>query len=324
YTISDGNGGNGGSATATVTMTVGSMNFLPMIVSDIATTNEDASVTVDVLANDSDPDDDPLQIESATSPTNGVVSIVNNSIVYTPTLNFNGVDSFSYTANDGNGGSGTATVTITVNAVNDAPMAADDSAATDEDTAVTLNVLDNDTDTDGDSLTVDSVTQGSNGSVSTDGTRVTYTPSANFNGNDSFTYTISDGNGGSDTALVEITVDATDGTIEAVIDILPGRSTNVIRVGSRQRVSVLLLGSSELNVTQIDSSTLRFGPAEASPDTLFYFDFNRDGYNDIFAVFRASQTGIALGDEEACLSGATYSGEAFEACDSIVTSRAGR
>ncbi|MEZ4664629.1 MAG: tandem-95 repeat protein, partial [Caldilineaceae bacterium] len=205
YTISD---GNGGSATATVAVMVNSVNFLPLIVNDLAQTNEDSSVTVDVLANDSDPDGDALQIESVTAPTNGNAAIVNNMVVYTPTTNFNGVDSFTYTANDGNGGANTATVDITVMAVNDAPVATDDSATTDENAAVTIDVLANDSDVDGDTLTVESVTDPTNGAVVNNGTDLTYTPAANFSGSDSFTYTISDGNGGSNTATVTITVNA--------------------------------------------------------------------------------------------------------------------
>ncbi|MEZ4709298.1 MAG: tandem-95 repeat protein [Caldilineaceae bacterium] len=205
YTISD---GNGGSTSATVTITVNAVNFLPLIINDLAQTNEDTAVTVDVLANDSDPDGDPLQIEAVTAPTNGNAEIVNNMVVYTPNTNFNGVDSFTYTANDGNGGTDTATVDITITSVNDAPVAVDDSATTDQETAVTIDVLANDSDVDGDILTVASVTQPANGAVVSNGSDVTYTPDASFSGSDSFTYTVSDGNGGTATATVTVTVNA--------------------------------------------------------------------------------------------------------------------
>ena len=91
---------------------------------------------------------------------------------------------------------------------NQDPLAVDDAATTDEDVAVTIDLLGNDSDPDGDTLTVTAVTQGTNGSVvnNNDGT-VTYTPNADFSGTDSFSYTIDDGNGGTSTATVEVTID---------------------------------------------------------------------------------------------------------------------
>jgi len=83
-----------------------------------------------------------------------------------PNGNFNGSDSFTYTVSDGNGGTATATVSVTVNPVNDAPVANNDLATTNEDTPVTVNVVANDSDVEGDSLTVSGVTQGTNGTVS--------------------------------------------------------------------------------------------------------------------------------------------------------------
>jgi VCBS repeat-containing protein len=95
---------------------------------------------------------------------------------------------------------------ISVTNVNDPPVAVDDSDTTPEDIPVTIDVLNNDSDSDGDMLTVDSVTQGTNGSVTNNGSDVTYTPDPGFNNTDSFTYTISDGNGGTDTATVTVAV----------------------------------------------------------------------------------------------------------------------
>jgi len=205
YTISD---GNGGTDTATVTITVVGVNDAPVAVDDAASTDEDTAVTISVLNNDSDPDGDALTVVSTTTPSNGTVVINDNgTITYTPNENFNGKDSFEYTISDGNGGTDTATVTITIGGVNDAPVAVDDAASTDEDTAVTISVLDNDSDVDGNGLTVISVTPPSNGTVViNDNGTITYTPNENFNGTDSFDYTVSDGNGGTDTATVTITV----------------------------------------------------------------------------------------------------------------------
>ena len=235
YTVSD---GNGGTDTATVTVTVNSVNDPPVANDDSAATNEDIDVTIPVIdgdANnsnagaDTDVDNDPLSVIAIgtgnDAPSDGTATIDSGSrtITYSPADNFNGTDSFKYTVSDGNGGTDTATVTVTVNSVNDPPVANDDSAATDEDTAVTIPVIDGDannsnagadTDVENDPLSVTAIGTGndapSNGTATIDsGSRtITYTPADNFNGTDSFKYTVSDGNGGTDTATVTVTVNS--------------------------------------------------------------------------------------------------------------------
>src|SRR5207249_998314 len=118
---------------------------------------------------------------------------------------------FTFKANDGTLDSNVATVTIAVAAVNDAPVANNDAVTTAEDTAVTIAVLGNDTDIDGDTLTVTGVSAPQHGSATShpDGT-ITYTPAANYNGADTFTYTISDGHGGTAAATVSLTITAVD------------------------------------------------------------------------------------------------------------------
>ncbi len=111
-----------------------------------------------------------------------------------------------YEISDGNGGVATATVNITVNPVNDAPVAVDDSATVNEDSTVLIDVLANDSDIDGDTLSITGYTQGAKGAVAQEGDSLRYTPNANFNGSDSFMYEISDGNGGVAIATVNITV----------------------------------------------------------------------------------------------------------------------
>jgi hypothetical protein len=205
YIVSD---GNGGSDTATVSLTITAANDAPDAVNDAASTNEDVAVTVSVLGNDSDLDGDSIAISAVTQGANGAVTISGSNVIYTPNANFNGADSFNYTISDGNGGSDTATVSVTINATNDAPDAVNDAASTNEDVAVTVSVLANDADLDGDSLSISAVTQGSNGTVTISGSNVVYTPNANFNGTDSFTYTVSDGQGGTATASVSVSVSA--------------------------------------------------------------------------------------------------------------------
>lgn len=191
-----------------------STNDPPNAVSDFATVNEDESIAVSVLANDSDPDGDTLNLQSYDQPANGTVSDNGSVITYTPSANFNGTDSFNYTINDGNGNTDTATVFVTINAVNDSPLANDDQANTDEDVPVDVNVIANDSDIDGDSLFISSLSQPSNGSVvdNGDGT-VTYTPNSGYFGSDSFTYTVSDGEL-TDTATVNLTINEVSGTNE--------------------------------------------------------------------------------------------------------------
>ncbi|MFV2067355.1 MAG: cadherin-like domain-containing protein, partial [Pirellulales bacterium] len=211
YTVAD---GNGGTDTAIVNITVGPVNDPPVASDDSVVANEDTPLVISaasLLANDTDIDLDTLSIASFTQPTSGtVVDNGDGTFTYTPTANFNGADSFAYTVSDGNGGTDTATVNITVNPVNDAPVAAIDAVLTNEDTPLVISaasLLGNDTDIDLDTLSIASFTQPASGTVvdNGDGT-FTYSPTANYNGADSFSYTVIDGNGGTDTATVTITV----------------------------------------------------------------------------------------------------------------------
>jgi Big-like domain-containing protein len=180
-------------------------NRPPVAVDDSATVPEDGSVNVAVLANDSDPDGDAVALSGLSPARNGTVkSNADGTVNYRPNADFNGADSFRYTIRDGNGGSATGTVNVTVTPQPDAPDAVDDSAATTPGNPVTVAVLANDTDVDGDTLAIVAVTQGAHGSVTHNGTTVTYSPGGGFISSDSFTYTISDGNGGSDTATVVV------------------------------------------------------------------------------------------------------------------------
>src|SRR6185436_2467412 len=203
YTISD---GNGGTASATVTVTVTPVNDDPVAVDDIASTPEDVPVTIDPLANDSDLDGDPLIIIDATT-TNGTVVIVGGTnLVFTPSTNFNGTTTITYTISDGNGGTTTATVTVTVTPVNDPPVATDDSASTPEDVAITIAPLANDSDLDGDPLTITDATTTNGTVVIVGGTNLLFTPTTNYNGTTTIPYTISDGNGGTASATVTVIV----------------------------------------------------------------------------------------------------------------------
>jgi VCBS repeat-containing protein len=204
YTVSD---GNGGSATANVTVTINSVNDAPVASGTSATTDEDNEVAIPLAA--SDVEGDTLTFSIINAPAHGALSINGNVATYTPAHDYNGADSFTFKANDGQSDSNAASVSIQINPVNDAPIAVADSATTDEDTPVTIAVRANDTDIDGDALTVTSASGASKGTVEISGDgSVRYTPNLNANGSDSFTYTISDGHGGTATSSVSITINA--------------------------------------------------------------------------------------------------------------------
>ena len=203
YTISD---GNGGTSTATVTLTVAAVNDPPVANPSTASTNEDTPVTLTPLTNDTDADGNPLTV-TAVSAQNGTVTIdPDGTVRYVPNPNFNGTDTVTYTISDGQGGTATSTVTVTVNPVNDVPVAGNDNATTPEDSPVTISVLANDTDADGNPLTITAAAS-PNGTVviNPDGT-ITFTPNPNFNGPTTITYTISDGQGGTAIATVAVNV----------------------------------------------------------------------------------------------------------------------
>jgi len=192
-----------------------------VVANDFVTTDEETTVNIAVLSNDSDPDGVlvPGTLAVVSNPANGTTSVdtTTGQISYNPSLNFNGTDVFSYQVCDNNAACATATVTVTVNPVNDPPVAVADSASTAEDTSEYILVRDNDSDVDGDLLTVVLTGSPSNGTATTDGDTVSYTPVANFNGTDVFTYTISDGSL-TDTAVVTLTVIAVNDSPVAVAD----------------------------------------------------------------------------------------------------------
>ncbi len=215
YTLSD---GNGGTDTATVTVRVGLPPVnLPVASDDTFSVAEDSTDTVlDVLANDTaDPaTGGTLRVTAVTQPaTGGTVTLTSSgTVTFTPTPNFNGTVTFTYTVEDAARGTDTATVTVTVTPVNDVPVALDDSFTVPFNSeANVLNVLANDSiapDT-GETITVTAVTSPAPSgtvTVATDGSGVLFTPAEGFAGNVTFEYTMSDGNGGTDTATVSVLV----------------------------------------------------------------------------------------------------------------------
>ncbi|MCB9857582.1 MAG: tandem-95 repeat protein [Phycisphaerales bacterium] len=213
-------------------------NQAPTANDDSATTDEDTAVVIPILNNDTDSDSslEPSSVVVTSGPANGTIAVDagNGDVTYTPNANYNGTDSFEYQVCDNENPPlcDMATVNITINPVNDAPVAQDDAASTDEDTALMGNVLNDngngpDSDIDGDALTVTELdgnaadignpvrlAAGGALTLNADGS-FTFDPAGFFvfealgdaeSATVTFDYTISDGNGGTDTATATITI----------------------------------------------------------------------------------------------------------------------
>ncbi|EGQ9807747.1 tandem-95 repeat protein [Vibrio parahaemolyticus] len=194
------------------------INDAPNAENDVITTEEDTSVTIDVLVNDSDVEGDALSIQSASVPSEqGSVDIVDGKLVFTPAENFNGEATITYIVTDGDL-TDEAKVTVTVTPVNDSPVAVDDTTSIQEDTAVTIDVLPNDTDVDGDKLSIQfaSVPEAQGKVEIVDG-KLVFTPAENFNGDAEIAYIVTDGQL-TDEAKVTVTVNPVDDAPTIKID----------------------------------------------------------------------------------------------------------
>ncbi|EIA1556609.1 tandem-95 repeat protein, partial [Vibrio parahaemolyticus] len=183
------------------------------IVADTATVVEDTPTIIKVLGNDTfEGDDKVVSLDTNNGPANGTVSVnPDGSVTYTPNDNYHGTDSFTYIVTSG-GVSESTTVRVDVTPVNDAPVAKDDTAITDEDTPVTIDVLPNDTDVDGDKLSIQSASViEAQGKVEIVDGKLVFTPAENFNGDAEITYTVTDGSL-TDQATVKVTVNAVNDT----------------------------------------------------------------------------------------------------------------
>lgn len=199
------NDGLATSAAATVSITVNAVNDVPTVTDPPATTTaEDTDATITLTG--ADDDGDTLTFAVATAPTNGSVVITGNTATYSPNANYNGADSFTFTATDGTATSAPGTASITVTAVNDAPVVADGTIATAEDTDGTVTLTS--TDVEGDAVTYSVGTAPTNGTVTIAGDVATYSPNANYNGGDSFTVVGNDGTDDSAPATITVTVTA--------------------------------------------------------------------------------------------------------------------
>ncbi len=204
----------GGTDSAHVTVDITCVDDAPVATNDNASGTEDQDVVIDeatLVGNDSDPEDDSLSVSAVSNPSGGSVSRAGGQVTFTPDADLCGDNSasFDYTLSDGNGGTDTGTVTIDLECTADAPVAHNDTASGTEDQDVVIDAGDlagNDTDADGDTLTVTAVSNPSGGTVALLAGTVTFTPAANLCGDASasFDYTVDDGNGGTDTGTVTI------------------------------------------------------------------------------------------------------------------------
>ena len=192
----------------------------PVAVDDQVMLNEDNSVEITLLDNDSDAEGqlDASSVVLQSSPVNGTAQLdgATGTVSYTPHPNFSGSDSLTYTVSDRAGIiSNVATVTITVTEVNDAPVAADDSSQTGEDIALNIDVLANDNDVDDgiNSSTLTIFAAPANGVALVVNGQISYTPAANFSGSDSFRYNVQD-NSGATSNLATVTL-----VVSSVVDL---------------------------------------------------------------------------------------------------------
>ena len=260
------------SNTATVTVDVAAVNDAPVAADDSLMATEDTPVTytaAQLLGNDSDVDGDSLTIASVSSGTGGTAELnPDGTVTFTPNADFNGDADFTYTVTDGDLTSNTATVTVDVAAVNDAPVAADDSLMATEDTPVTYTaaqLLGNDSDVDGDSLTIASVSSGTGGTaeLNPDGT-VTFTPNADFNGDADFTYTVTDGDLTSNTATVTVDVAAVnDAPVAADDSLMATEDTPVTYTAAQLLGNDSDVDGDSLTIASVSSGT--GGTAELNP-----------------------------------------------------------
>ncbi|MEM7345010.1 MAG: Ig-like domain-containing protein [Chloroflexota bacterium] len=261
-------------------------NTPPFANDDNATINQDNTVAVDVLSNDTDNENN-IDINSlvvATNSGNGTAAVSGVQILYTPNTGFVGTDSFSYQICDTNNACDTATVTITVLSTNSPPVANPDTARTPQDTSITIDVAANDTDSDG-NLDPNSVTvttaPANGGTVITSG-QITYTPTAGFAGGDTFTYQICDITGACASATVTIDVIAANQppiansdnatTTQGVATTIDVAANDTDADGNIDPNSVIVIGAPANGTTSVSAGQVTYtpNPAFTGNDTFTY------------------------------------------------------
>jgi hypothetical protein len=224
------------------------LNQPPVAVDDSVTTHMGTSVDFNILANDTDPDGNSLTVTNFSSPTHGtLICNEDGQCQYTPDPGFVGADSFEYEISDG---SLHATAIVTIYVTNSPPVAADDFVTTYMGTSVDFNLLTNDTDPDGDSLTVTYLSSPTNGVlIYNENGQCTYTPDAGFVGTDSFKYEISDG---SFYVTATVTINVNVSEVDVAVDIKPQSCPNSLNVKRKGVLPVAVLGTEDFDVSSVD------------------------------------------------------------------------
>jgi VCBS repeat-containing protein len=257
FTVND---GSLTSAVATVNITVLPVNDAPVAGDDAYSTPKNIPLSISaagILANDTDVESNALTAMLTTDVVHGTLSLsTNGGFTYTPSNNYVGPDSFTYRASDGLSNSAVATVNLNITVTNFPPVAVNDAVTMTEDSTNTIPVLVNDTDPDGDVLTLASVVT-TNGIATLAGANVVYTPSANFFGTNALTYCITDG-AITNCALITIVVQPLNDTPVAdnqSVTLPEDTTTNLV-----------------LTASDVDSTNLTFaivsGPANGTLGTL--------------------------------------------------------
>ena len=275
------NDGTSDSNVAVVTVTIAAVNDAPVASNDTATTAVNTSVTIAVLTNDSDPDQETPTVASVSGATNGTIGFTDTQIVYTPNSGFVGSDTFTYVVKDAAGALSTqATVTVTITGANARPIAQGQSIATTEDSAHPIVLTG--TDAEGSALTFTIVAAPTHGTLTGTGANVIYTPASNYNGSDTFAFVVNDGVGDSAPATVAITVNA--------VNDLPVASDLAVVTTKGQTVTGTLLA------TDVDGGALTFevvmqpkkGTVSVDPSGGFTYTPNPTAKGNDTFTFRAS------------------------------------
>nr|WP_240451355.1 cadherin-like domain-containing protein [Wenzhouxiangella sp. XN201] len=279
-------------------------NTAPTATADAYATDEDVALAVTapgVLGNDTDPESDPLTATLETGPANADSFTLNpdGSFDYTPAPDFNGSDSFTYVASDGQAESAPATVTITIEPVNDVPSAQDDAFDVNEDQTLSVaapGVLDNDSDIESDPLTAlldAGPSSAASFTLNADGS-FEYVPVPDFNGSDSFTYVASDGTDDSAPATVAITIHPVNDPPSAIndaftvaedsldnsLDVLANDST---APDTGEILTITAVGATDQGGTATtDGATVSYSPAAdfVGTETFTYTIDDGNGGND--------------------------------------------